>query len=141
MVRLLVFPSPLGRGSPIARNFRYRGCKNRSNNYEYAGGLLVCPPPPISYPNSNTGTNPFVREKNKIERETSENGTWQKKVRRENAFTSDFRIFTLQFRVFHFQLFFFHVRYWVVSRSMLFCFTFDFRGFHVTFSARSQPKR
>ena len=84
---------------------------------------------------------PFVREKNKIERETSGSGTWKKKVGRENAFTSDFRIFHVTVSRFSLPAFF-------LSRSILgrftfnlFCFTFDFRGFHVTFSARSQPKR
>ena len=92
-----------------------------------------------------------------------QNRTWnfwkwnvEKKVGRENAFTSDFRIFHVSVSRFSLPAFFlsrlilgrftfdfglFHVRFWVVSRSILGCFTFDFRGFHVTFSARSQPKR
>ena len=74
----------------------------------------------ISYPNSTTGTNPFVREKNKIERETSENGTWKKKSNVKTLSRPILGFFTFQFRVFHFQLFFFHVRYWVVSRSICF---------------------
>ena len=80
----------------------------------------------------------------------------EKKVGRENAFTSDFRIFHVSVSRFSLPAFFlsrlilgrftfdfglFHVRFWVVSRSILGCFTFDFRGFHVTFSARSEPKR
>ena len=77
-----------------------------------------------------------------------QNRTWnfwkwnvEKKVGRENAFTSDFRIFHVSVSRFSRPAFF-------LSRSILgrftfnlFCFTFDFRGFHVTFSARSQPKR
>ena len=86
--------------------------------------------PPISYPN------PFVREK-KVRRETSESGTWKKNWR-ENAFTSDFRIFHVSVSRFSLPAFFLHVWYWVVSRSILGCFTFDFGLFHVRFSRFSR---